>query len=53
MALFSFTRAILAGEPIPVFNHGHHKRDFTYVDDVVEGIVRVLDRPAGPTARTR
>lgn len=48
MALFSFTRAILAGEPIPVFNHGHHKRDFTYVDDVVEGIVRVLDRPAGP-----
>ena len=48
MALFSFTRAILAGEPIPVFNHGHHKRDFTYVDDVVEGIVRVLDRPARP-----
>ena len=50
MALFSFTRAILAGEPIPVFNHGHHKRDFTYVDDVVEGIVRVLDRPARPDA---
>ena len=48
MALFSFTRAILAGEPIPVFNHGHHKRDFTYIDDVVEGIVRVLDRPARP-----
>lgn len=46
MALFSFTRAILAGEAIPVFNHGHHKRDFTYIDDVVEGIVRVLDRPA-------
>ena len=48
MALFSFTRAILASEPIPVFNHGHHKRDFTYIDDVVEGIVRVLDRPARP-----
>ena len=48
MALFSFTRAILAGEPIPVFNHGHHKRDFTYVDDVVEGLERVLDRPARP-----
>lgn len=48
MALFSFTRAILAGESIPVFNHGQHKRDFTYIDDVVEGIVRVLDRPARP-----
>ncbi len=48
MALFSFTRAILAGEPIPVFNYGRHKRDFTYVDDVVEGVIRVLDRPARP-----
>ncbi|MGB5234540.1 MAG: NAD-dependent epimerase [Candidatus Macondimonas sp.] len=48
MALFGFTRAILAGEPIPVFNYGHHKRDFTYVDDVVEGVIRVLDRPARP-----
>jgi UDP-glucuronate 4-epimerase len=46
MALFKFTRAILAGEPLPVFNYGKHKRDFTYIDDIVEGIVRVLDRPA-------
>ena len=45
MALFKFTRGILAGEPIPVFNEGRMIRDFTYVDDVVEGIVRVLDRP--------
>ncbi len=45
MALFEFTRRILADEPIDVFNHGHHKRDFTYIDDIVEGIVRVLDRP--------
>lgn len=44
MALFKFTKAILAGEPIPVFNKGDMKRDFTYVDDIVEGIVRVLDR---------
>jgi UDP-glucuronate 4-epimerase len=43
MALFLFTKAILAGEPIRVFNHGHHKRSFTYVDDIVEGIVRTLD----------
>lgn len=46
MALFKFTRQILANEPIDVFNHGHHRRDFTYVDDIVEGVVRVLDRPA-------
>lgn len=45
MALFLFTRAILAGEPIKVFNRGHHRRSFTYIDDIVEGIVRVLDRP--------
>ncbi len=45
MALFLFTKAILAGEPIKVFNHGHHKRSFTFVDDIVEGIVRALDRP--------
>jgi UDP-glucuronate 4-epimerase len=45
MALFLFTRKILAGEPIEVFNYGHHKRDFTYIDDIVEGIVRALDRP--------
>jgi UDP-glucuronate 4-epimerase len=48
MALFKFTKAILADEPIQVFNFGKHCRDFTYVDDVVEGIVRVLDRPAPP-----
>lgn len=46
MALFLFTRNILAGEPIDVFNHGHHRRDFTYVDDIVEGVKRVLDQPA-------
>ena len=43
MALFLFTRAILAGEPIDVFNHGKMQRDFTYIDDIVEGVVRVLD----------
>jgi UDP-glucuronate 4-epimerase len=47
MALFLFTRAILAGEPIQVFNHGHHKRSFTYIDDIVEGVVRALDNPLG------
>jgi UDP-glucuronate 4-epimerase len=46
MALFLFTKAILAGEPINVFNHGHHRRDFTYVDDIAEGVVRALDRVA-------
>ncbi len=45
MAPMLFTRAILAGEPIKVFNHGRMRRDFTYVDDIVEGVVRVLDRP--------
>jgi len=45
MALFTFTRQILAGEPIDVFNHGNHRRDFTYIDDIVEGVVRVLDQP--------
>lgn len=50
MALFRFTRGILAGEPIPVYNEGRMVRDFTYVDDIVEGIVRVLDRPAAPNA---
>jgi UDP-glucuronate 4-epimerase len=48
MALFLFTRKILAGEPIDVFNYGHHRRDFTYVDDIVEGVVRCLDRVATP-----
>jgi len=45
MAYFSFTQAILEGRPIDVFNHGQMARDFTYVDDVVEGVVRVADRP--------
>ena len=48
MALFMFTRKILAGEPIPVFNYGKHRRDFTYIDDIVEGVIRVLDNPAQP-----
>lgn len=48
MALFKFTKAILAGEPIEIFNNGHHARDFTYVDDIVEGVVRTLDRVAEP-----
>jgi UDP-glucuronate 4-epimerase len=48
MALFRFTKGILAGEPIPVFNEGRMVRDFTYVDDIVEGVVRVIDRPAAP-----
>jgi UDP-glucuronate 4-epimerase len=48
MALFKFTSGILAGEPIPVFNRGEMVRDFTYVDDIVEGVVRVIDRPAQP-----
>jgi len=51
MALFLFTRAILAGKPIDVFNHGKMRRDFTYIDDIVEGVVRVMDRlpQADPT----
>jgi len=48
MALFLFTRKILAGEPIDVFNNGEHLRDFTYIDDIVEGVVRSLDRVAAP-----
>jgi len=51
MALFLFTKAILAGEPIDVFNHGKHKRSFTYIDDIVEGVVRALDLP--PTSNPR
>jgi UDP-glucuronate 4-epimerase len=51
MALFKFTEAILAGRPIDVYNEGRMQRDFTYIDDIVEGVVRVLDRPpAGNTA---
>ena len=48
MALFLFTKNILAGRPIDVFNHGNHRRDFTYIDDIVEGVVRVLDKIAKP-----
>lgn len=50
MALFIFTKKILAGEPIDVFNYGHHRRDFTYIDDIVEGVIRTLDHvaPANP-----
>ncbi|WP_018152621.1 NAD-dependent epimerase [Leeia oryzae] len=50
MAYWSFTKKILAGETIPVFNHGQLRRDFTYIDDIVEGIIQVLDRPATPDA---
>jgi UDP-glucuronate 4-epimerase len=46
MSYFKFTKAILAGEPIDVYNHGMHARDFTYIDDIVDGILRTLDRPA-------
>ena len=48
MALFIFTRKILAGEPIDVFNYGHHRRDFTYIDDIVEGVIRTVDHVAPP-----
>ena len=48
MSLFLFTRKILAGEPIDVFNYGRHKRDYTYVDDIVEGVIRTLDHIAEP-----
>lgn len=48
MALFLFTKAMLVGEPIRVFNHGQMMRDFTYIDDIVESLIRVLDQPATP-----
>ena len=48
MALFLFTRSILEGKPINVFNNGNHRRDFTYVDDIVEGVIRTLDKVAAP-----
>ena len=48
MALFKFTKAIIQGEKIQVFNNGNHRRDFTYIDDIVEGVVRVLEKPARP-----
>ncbi|MDT0619866.1 NAD-dependent epimerase [Salinisphaera sp. P385] len=50
MALFLFTRKMLAGEPIDVFNHGNHRRDFTFVDDIAEGVVRATDETATPDA---
>jgi UDP-glucuronate 4-epimerase len=50
MALFIFARAILAGQPVDVFNHGNMRRDFTYIDDIADGVVRALDRPAEPDA---
>jgi len=53
MSLFVFTRKILAGEPIQVFNFGHHARDFTYIDDAVEGVLRVLDVVATPDPNWR
>ncbi|MCW8193267.1 NAD-dependent epimerase [Proteobacteria bacterium 005FR1] len=48
MALFLFTKGILEGKPIDIYNHGNMIRDFTYIDDIVEGVVRVLDTPAAP-----
>jgi UDP-glucuronate 4-epimerase len=50
MALFLFTEAILKDEPIQVFNYGNMKRDFTYIDDIVKGVIKVADRPASPNA---
>jgi UDP-glucuronate 4-epimerase len=50
MALFLFTRSILEGRPIDVFNYGNHQRDFTYIDDIVEGVVRTLDKVAAPNS---
>jgi UDP-glucuronate 4-epimerase len=49
MALFLFTKNIMEGRPIPVFNHGKHSRSFTYVDDIVEGVIRACDQPAQPS----
>jgi UDP-glucuronate 4-epimerase len=48
MAYYSFTQKVLANQPIQVFNHGQMKRDFTYIDDIVEGVLRVMDKPATP-----
>jgi UDP-glucuronate 4-epimerase len=50
MALFLFTKAILADKPIDVFNYGHHKRDFTYVSDIVQGVVHAMDHVAQPNS---
>jgi UDP-glucuronate 4-epimerase len=51
MAAFLFTRAILSGQPIQVFNYGNMKRDFTYIDDIIEGVVRVMEVPPKPSAQ--
>lgn len=51
MALFLFTKAILEGKPINVFNHGEHQRDFTYVEDIVSGVVHALNNPAAPASQ--
>jgi len=51
MAMFSFTKKIIEGETIDVYNYGHHRRDFTYIDDIVEGVVRTLDHVATPNAQ--
>jgi UDP-glucuronate 4-epimerase len=48
MALQKFAQAVVKGESIKLFNHGNHRRDFTYIDDIIEGVIRVLDRPATP-----
>ena len=48
MALFMFTKSIIEGKKISIYNYGNHRRDFTYIDDIVEGLIRVLDRPAEP-----
>ena len=53
MALFLFTKAILAGKPIDVFNQGRHSRDFTYVEDIVEGVIRASDQIAEPVIAER
>ena len=53
MACWIFTRTILAGEPIRVFNHGEMRRDFTYIDDIVAGVIAWLDDPPRTTARRR
>jgi UDP-glucuronate 4-epimerase len=50
MSLFMFTRNILDGKPIDVFNYGDHRRDFTYIDDIVEGVIKVIDKPAQANA---
>ncbi len=51
MALFKFTKSILEGKPIDVYNFGNHRRDFTYIDDIIEGVLRVLDHPATPNSK--